>query len=253
MEIFIGSSRESVDLVREIEVWLEEHGHQPTPWDNLGLFPPGEQTLNILIGISRRVEGAIFVFNADDKIWYRSDSVSQPRDNVLIEYGLFAGALGPTKAIICRNGNPKQAVDLHGLTFIDISEQRRARAKLEISIWARNLASNLQDPALLHLQARVAELEREREQLTDKLSFESDKARELGQILTDKDIIDFTSYDLITDGHWKLLFEYRYFNRVAEHISRSVKSPNELKHLLESSLSSKIARAKRVSDRLCKR
>jgi len=242
MEIFIGSSRESLDLVREIEVWLEEQGHQPIPWDKPGLFMPGDHTFNTLIGISRSAEGAVFIFSDDDRVWYRGDSASQPRDNVLIEYGLFAGALGPKKAIICRNGSLKHAADLLGINYIDVSEPRRARAKLELSMWARRLDSNPQDPEMLRLQVKIAELERDRENLSEKLSFESDKSKELGQLLTDQNIVDFANYDLSTDGHWKLLFEFSYFNSVTSYLAKSVTSPAELRRLLESAQSGEVAK-----------
>lgn len=241
MEIFIGSSRESIDLVREVEVWLEEQGHKPLPWDKPGLFMPGDHTFNTLISISRRVEGAIFIFGEDDEVWYRSDAAKQPRDNVLIEYGLFAGALGPKKSIICRDGNPKHAIDLLGITYIDITESRRARAKLEISIWSRHLDSNPQDPELIRLQAKIAELEREKDKLTEKLSFESDKSNDLGKLLTKQSIVDFNNYDLNKDGHWKLLFEYNYFNNIAAYLSKSVASPIEFRNLLESNQAAEVS------------
>ncbi|MGV3618421.1 MAG: TIR domain-containing protein [Fimbriimonas sp.] len=95
VKIFIASSRESIPLVREIEVWLAEQGHEPVPWDKPGLFMPSEQTFKILTELSRNVEAAVFIFGEDDRVWYRGDTVPQPRDNVLIEYGLFAGQLGP--------------------------------------------------------------------------------------------------------------------------------------------------------------
>jgi hypothetical protein len=203
---------------------------------------PGDQTFNTLIGISRRVDGAVFVFSDDDKIWYRGDSAMQPRDNVLIEYGLFAGQLGQRKAIICRNGDPKQSTDLLGITFIDINEKRRSRAKQEVILWAKKLGSTPQDPALLRLEGRLAESERKREALEDELSFESEKARELSQLLTTQDIVDFANYDLSTDGPWKLLFQYRYFNEVANCLAKSTTSPIALKDLLESSNASEIVR-----------
>lgn len=241
MEIFIGSSRECLNIVREVEVWLEDVEHQPLPWDMPGLFEPGEQTFQTLIKISKRVGGAIFIFSEDDKIWYRNDTSSgQPRDNVLIEYGLFAGILGLKKAIICRLDSPKQSVDLSGLTFIDISENKRSRAKLEISLWSKKLGSKPLDPAILLLQGKVGELERKLEKINNKLSFEEDKTNDLSQILTEKDIVDFTSYDLAKDGHWKLLFEYDYFNFVANTLAKSVKTPIELKELLKNSNADKI-------------
>ncbi len=129
MKIFIGSSRESLPLVHEIAVWLEERDHEPIPWDQPGLFMPGEQTFTTLIQISRTVEAAVLVFGEDDKVWYRGGTAPQPRDNVLIEYGLLGGMLGPQKAIVCRTGDPKNPVDLAGLTYIDLSPLKRARGK----------------------------------------------------------------------------------------------------------------------------
>lgn len=129
MKIFIGSSRESLPVVREVEVWLEEQEHEPIPWDQPGLFMPGVQTFTTLIQISREVEAAILVFAEDDQVWYRGDTAPRPRDNVLIEYGLFGGVLGPQKAIVCRIGDPKHPIDLAGLTCIDINPARRLRRK----------------------------------------------------------------------------------------------------------------------------
>jgi hypothetical protein len=62
MRIFIGSSSEieSLTLVRDIAAWLGEEAHEPIPWDTPGLFPPGEHTFQVLMGISRHVEAAVW-------------------------------------------------------------------------------------------------------------------------------------------------------------------------------------------------
>ncbi len=231
MKIFVASSRESLKLVREIGVWLEEQGHEPLPWDKPGLFMPGEQTFNILMELSREVEAAVFVFGADDEVWYRGDTVPQPRDNVLIEYGLFAGALGLQKAIVCRDGKSKKPVDLAGLTYIDVSQARRERARLELSLWARRLSRSTTDPAIHRLQGKIAALENEKDGLAERLGFESEKSRDLKQILQQTKVLDFSRYDLKCDGHWKLLFEYDYFRRIAQLVNRAVASPVELRQL----------------------
>jgi predicted nucleotide-binding protein len=116
-----------MELVREVSFWLEQKGHRPLPWDDPGLFMPGDQTFLSLIKIAEQVDAALFIFGEDDQVWYRGGGASQPRDNVLVEYGLFVGKLGPKKAVICRVGNPKHAVDLQGLTFINLSEGQKAR------------------------------------------------------------------------------------------------------------------------------
>jgi predicted nucleotide-binding protein len=185
MKIFIGSSRESIDLVREIGYWLEEKGHEALPWDKPGLFMPGDQTFLNLIAIAGQVDGALFVFGEDDKVWYRGDGATQPRDNVLVEYGLFVGKLGPRKAVICRVGNPKHAGDLLGLTFIDLSQHRMQQGRIALTLWANSLGSVPQDPAVIKLVAQIHELKNEKEQLEQKISFEVNKSNDLERLLND--------------------------------------------------------------------
>jgi predicted nucleotide-binding protein len=124
MLVFLASSTESLDRLREVASWLEASGADVLPWDAPHLFQLGENTLDALVRISKSVDAAVFIFGEDDKIWYRSDTLQQPRDNVLIEYGLFVGVLGPKRAIIAKSGSPKTASDLHGLTCVDVSTQK---------------------------------------------------------------------------------------------------------------------------------
>jgi hypothetical protein len=139
MEIFIGSSKEAIKVVDQIAVWIEEARHTALPWNEPGLFPPGEHTLQTLIGISKRVHAAILLFTDDDDVWYRGDAAKQPRDNVLIEYGLFVGALDPYRAIICRSGTQqKTASDLAGINSIDITT--KYRGKQDLRLWLEGLA-----------------------------------------------------------------------------------------------------------------
>jgi hypothetical protein len=140
VRVFLGSSMESMDTMNRIAVWVQESGHQAVRWSDPGTFPPGQQTFETLLEISQRVEGAIFVFAEDDKLWYRGSSVLQPRDNVLLEYGLFSGVLGPRQSIICRVGAAKVAGDLAGLTAIQFDPQRTARPELEVRQWLQSLA-----------------------------------------------------------------------------------------------------------------
>jgi hypothetical protein len=140
MKVFLGSSSESLDHMFEIAMWLEAENLEPVPWNLPTLFLPGENTFLKLIEISRSVDGAVFVFAEDDMVWYRADTVSQPRDNVLLEYGLFVGAMGSKRAIICRRGCPKAATDLHGINWIDSSPGSIHRAQVQLKAWAQQLA-----------------------------------------------------------------------------------------------------------------
>src|SRR6266516_4329714 len=104
MRIFLGSSQEAVTrgTMGEIAVWIERFSHEPVPWNKPGLFLAGTYVFSRLLEISKEIDGALFVFAEDDRVWYRGDLTTQPRDNVLIEYGLFAGALGINRVVLCR-------------------------------------------------------------------------------------------------------------------------------------------------------
>jgi Predicted nucleotide-binding protein containing TIR-like domain len=241
MDIFIGSARESEDAMRWLASCLEEYGHKPISWDDPGLFPPGENTFLRLIDISKSVDAAIFIFSEDDKVWYRGDAAQQPRDNVLIEYGLFSGQLGPKKAIICVDGKPKSASDLLGISYVSISEKRRARARLELSMWANRLTSEPIDLTTLRLMATIRERDTELDETKRRLEFESEKSKELAEVINDHGIINFREYDLTKDGYWKLLYDFRFFWGVSTELTTSFTTPRALRDILINGGSSVIA------------
>ena len=139
MQVFVGSSTEAKKVLHLLSAWIQQEGHTPIPWDQPGLFPPGEPMLQRLIRLAREVDAAIMIFNEDDMVWYRGDGVRQPRDNVLVEYGLFASMLGPKHAIACVNGAPRLAADFQGLNYINISPSYRATARLELAAWLQSV------------------------------------------------------------------------------------------------------------------
>lgn len=145
MRVFIGSSNESSEALAWVEKSIESAGHQPLRWDKKKLFPLGEYTFSRLMEISKTVDAAIFIFSEDDRVWYRMESTSQPRDNVLIEYGLFAGHLGTRKAIICVDGKPKTSTDLAGIINLDIGKDNRRQARKEIKNWLESLMDDVNE------------------------------------------------------------------------------------------------------------
>lgn len=128
MDIFIGSSVESIKDMENIGYTLEQLGRniKVLTWNQKGegLFAPGMNTIDSLIKITRRVQAGIFIFGEDDKEWGENamDKNATVRDNVLFEYGLFCGALGKSKVCIVRKGKPKIASDLNGVTYINGDE-----------------------------------------------------------------------------------------------------------------------------------
>jgi hypothetical protein len=144
VKIFIGSSGEARDndLLSDVATWIEGAGHQPLRWDAPEAMTLGVQTFAVLRRIAQRVDGAVFIFSEDDQVWYRGRAAEQPRDNVLIEYGLFSAILGEERVVICRAGRPRTASDLLGINYIDMSLNQRARAERFIRQWLRNITEN---------------------------------------------------------------------------------------------------------------
>lgn len=93
MRVFIGSSTEQLAKANKIARWLDNLGVEVDVWNEIGVFVPGEYTLDDLKRASENVDAAVFIFAADDLTWYRHDLVSSVRDNVLFEYGFFCGKL----------------------------------------------------------------------------------------------------------------------------------------------------------------
>lgn len=146
MEIFMGSSSEATEFMYEIAEKLERLNASPLMWNAPGkdIFVPGTSTMDALIEITKRVQGAVFIFNADDKVWNNKsaldmDTKDAVRDNVLFEYGLFVGALQKEKVCFICKGKPWIASDLRGITYID-GDQGDAYVYLKLKDWVNAIS-----------------------------------------------------------------------------------------------------------------
>ena len=130
---------EAKDFMEDVALKLQELGCDTLMWTDTGkgIFVPGTNTIDALIEITKRVEAAIFIFNADDKTWNKNSSLegaSTVRDNVLFEYGLFTGALGKKKVCFVCKDHPEVATDLKGITYID-GNQKSLIIKNKLKDW----------------------------------------------------------------------------------------------------------------------
>ncbi len=131
MLVFIGSSTEATTggnpPIEKVAKWIRKHGHTPLRWDDVGLFPPGSFVWPRLLELCSDVDAAVFLYRADDKVWYRGDVSDQPRDNVFIEVGAFSHALGANRTLLYLSGKPRIASDLHGLVYLRSEEPKAER------------------------------------------------------------------------------------------------------------------------------
>lgn len=136
--VFLGSSQEASEHMDTVAAWLEDEGLEPVPWEEPGVVLPGSDLMRQILAKARSSEfaAAAFIFAEDDLL---EGGQTQPRDNVLIEYGAFAAALGEENTIIIRVGNPKDATDLRGTVQIDLNRKYHAKRKLQP--WAKKIGA----------------------------------------------------------------------------------------------------------------
>src|SRR6185312_2800432 len=112
--IFIGSSKEgfpvakifAADLadIAEVTLWTDAFEYNKSNYDNL-------------ISQIALFDYAVLIATADDVVTSRSQSFSSARDNVLLEFGFFAGGLGRSRVFYAVEKDVKIPSDLAGITL----------------------------------------------------------------------------------------------------------------------------------------
>jgi len=128
--IFIGSASESKELAATIARALADAGFEPLRWWQV--FPPGSVTLDRLNQIAEKVDGAVFVFTSVDKTWYREELSSSPRDNVVLEYGLFVAHLGRERTLLLKDQEARLPSDINAITYEKIIEDSSTVAERSV-------------------------------------------------------------------------------------------------------------------------
>ena len=114
--VFIGSSTEGLSIAEALQLNLDREC-QVTIWSQ-GVFGLSMGTLESLTQCVNRFDYAVLVVTPDDVTTEREVTQSSPRDNVLLELGMFIGALGLNRVfmVIDRTKKVKLPTDLAGIT-----------------------------------------------------------------------------------------------------------------------------------------
>lgn len=146
-QIFIASSVEGLDVAYAAQELLE-YNAECTVWDQ-GIFDPSSYALPDLIERLKITDYGIFVFSIDDTAKIRGEEEEIVRDNVILELGLFMGAIGQKNCfIIIPDSNERihLPTDLAGITMLKYNAKRKdgnLRAALGPSInKIRNVINN---------------------------------------------------------------------------------------------------------------
>ena len=123
--MFIGSTVEALTIARVVQAELD-YEFEITLW-NQNQFQPGNATWIELVNAARsnRFDLALLVLGGEDEVTSRGVTSSAPRDNVLLELGLFTGALGADRTFFLynRDHKPKIATDLAGITALEYGDR----------------------------------------------------------------------------------------------------------------------------------
>ncbi|GGH36785.1 hypothetical protein GCM10007423_29320 [Dyadobacter endophyticus] len=112
--VFIGSSSEGLDVAKYVKSYLG------TDFDcylwNDDIFKNNESVFETLLKSASLFDFGIMVATKDDFLNSRGTEFESARDNVVFEYGLFLGRVGPGRAFVIQEEGTKLPSDLYGIT-----------------------------------------------------------------------------------------------------------------------------------------
>ena len=150
MRVFIGSSSQGSDDLAIVEKLIKAQNMVPVPWTNEGTFELNSGTWESLLKLTREVDAGVFIFREDDELRRDNMLVSTTRDNVILEFGLFCGALGARRCAIFRRGQPSIPSDLKGVTVVSLDDMDAAQEK--VRLWGFKMRAGIKVPFVLNLQ-----------------------------------------------------------------------------------------------------
>ena len=101
-------------------------------WDQ-SVFEPGGYTLDSLIATAASVDFAVLVATPDDTTVSRGEATPSARDNIVLEFGLFVGALGRTRTYLLSTGELKLPTDVLGLTRLPYRSRSDGNLRAAVS------------------------------------------------------------------------------------------------------------------------
>lgn len=122
--VFIGTSKESLSIGKEIKQLLDSKYNIIRIWDK-DIFGASDTAIESLILMVQKHDFGIIILNDDDILKSRGKKYFAPRDNVIFELGLLIGALGRERVMILHPLNKKIKIptDLLGINLINFEKK----------------------------------------------------------------------------------------------------------------------------------
>lgn len=131
--MYIGSSTEGLPIARALQAELDEEC-EPLVWEQ-DFFVPTGTTIGTLAEKVQNFDFAAFIFTPDDSLIIRGSTNATARDNVILELGIFIGALGKERVFIIRPRDqelhlPSDLADCTCLTYRSNRKDQNLRAAI---------------------------------------------------------------------------------------------------------------------------
>lgn len=136
-KVFIGSSTQALGIAYIIKKILKDLGADVTVWDDKSVFTPGDNLIDALQKKAHQFDGGVFVLNSDDQITVsnRNNPKYVPRDNVLIEAGMFIGVLGKKSVALCTVPGTHETSDFKGIIKVEYNTRNFEKIETDLKKW----------------------------------------------------------------------------------------------------------------------
>lgn len=124
--VFLGGSVERLAVTEQLMQLFAYKSFESRPW-NVGVCGPSGVVMDDLLREAAASDFAVLSFSEDDWTISRDKESHSPRDNVILEYGLFAGALGNRERVFIvhpRGVDLKLPSDIAGLTAVTYDKNK---------------------------------------------------------------------------------------------------------------------------------
>lgn len=154
-KVFIGSSSNALKTAESVKSELEQIA-DVVIWNDLNFFGLGAGTLEALIASLDEFDFAVFLMTPDDPIIHQGQPKFKPRDNVLIEYGLYAGALGRDRSIAMMSFSDPLHVpsDVLGITVAELRKSENPEHVYDVKAGCARIAETIRTKGFRHRAAR---------------------------------------------------------------------------------------------------
>jgi Prokaryotic STING domain/CAP12/Pycsar effector protein, TIR domain len=140
--VFIGSSTEGLPVANAIKSIFGQEADVEV-WNSGGIFTKNQSFLRSLMDMASLFEFAVLVFSNDDISLIRGQTYETARDNVLFEFGLFLGKLGPRRVYTLVEKDLKIPTELDGISLDSFSRTKNGNPTAGFSKTCSKIVSSI--------------------------------------------------------------------------------------------------------------